>query len=130
MTLVAQKFTQTVASSVFPADFTAAALGFYECAPSKIKVLTIVCTVLFLNWFGPALAALVSYGYVKLDAVAAAAQVGFAFLTYIAPARCRAQVPFPPTVEAMPRHAVNLIARVTRDKYSESETESRKALGH
>ena len=94
MALVAQKFTQTGASSVFSADFTAATLRFHESPPGEIEIFAIVCTIFFLNRFGPALAALVSYGYVELDAVAAAAQVGFAFLTYIAPARCRAQGPF------------------------------------
>ena len=108
--LVAQKFTQTVASSVFSADFTPAALGFQEFAPRKIEVLTIIGAVLFLHRLGSALAALVSYGYVKLDAVAAATQVGLAFLARIAPARRRAQDPFPSAVEAMPRHDVNVIA--------------------
>ena len=110
MALVAQKFAQTVASSVFSADFTDAALGFHEGATGEIEIFAIVCTIFFLNRVGTAFTALVGHGDVKLNAVAAAAQVGFAFLTSIAPARRRAQGPFPSAVEAMPRHAANVIA--------------------
>ena len=110
MALVAQKFTQTVASSVFSADFTDAALGFHEGATGEIEIFAIVCTIFLLNRVGTALTALMGYGDVKLDAVSAATQVGLAFLTRIAPARRRAQGPFPSAVEAMPRHAANVIA--------------------
>ena len=110
MALVAQKFTQTVASSVFSADFTAATLRFHESPPGEIEIFAIIRTIFFLNRVGTALTALMGHGDVKLDAVSAATQVGLAFLTRIAPARRRAQGPFPSAVQAMPRHAANVIA--------------------
>ena len=115
MALVAQKFTQTVASSVFSADFTDAALGFHEGATGEIEIFAIVCTIFFLNRVGTALTALMGHGDVKLDAVSAATQVGLAFLTRIAPARRRAQGPFSSTLETMSRHVTNVISSATRD---------------
>ena len=117
MALVAQKFTQTVASSVFSADFTDAALGFHEGATGEIEIFAIVCTIFFLNRVGTALTALMGHGDVKLDAVSAATQVGLAFLARIAPARRRAQGPLPSAPETMSRHVVNLTAQVIRSKY-------------
>ena len=110
MGLIAQQLAQRLFGLVLAGLIAFGTLDFFEVAPCEIEVLAVIVAVLFIHRLSPAFAALVGNDHVIVNAIAAATQVGVAFITSIAPARQMRQLPFPSAVEAMPCHVVSLKA--------------------
>jgi hypothetical protein len=108
MGLIAQQLAQRLFGLVLAGLIAFGTLDFLKVAPCEIEVLAVIVAVLFIHRLSPAFAALVSNDHVIVNAIAAATQVGVAFITRIAPARHMRQLPFPPAVETMPCHATSL----------------------
>ena len=108
MGLIAQQLAQRLFGLVLAGLIAFGTLDFLEVAPCEIEVLAVIVAVLFIHRLSPAFAALVGNDHVIVNAIAAATQVGVAFITRIAPAWHMRQLPFPPAVETMPCHATSL----------------------
>ena len=106
--LIAQQLAQRLFGLVFAGLVAFGTLDLLEVAPREIEVLAVIIAVLFIHRLSPAFAALVGNDHVIVNAIAAATQVGVAFITGIAATRQMRQLPFPSAVEAMPCHATSL----------------------
>lgn len=117
LSLIAQQLAKRLVGLVFAGLIAFGTLNFLEVAPREIEVLAVIVAVLFIHRLSPAFAALMGHNHVVVDAVAAAAQVGVAFIAGIAPARKMRPFPFPSAVEAMPCHATSLKVCADQSKH-------------
>ena len=108
MGLIAQQLAQRLFGLVLAGLIAFGTLDFLKVAPCEIEVLAVIVAVLFIHRLSPAFAALVGNNHVIVNTIAAATQVGVAFITGIAAARQIRQLPFPSAVEAMSCHATSL----------------------
>jgi len=115
--LIAQQLAQRLFGLVFAGLIAFGTLDPLEVAPGEIEVLAVIIAVLFIHRLSPAFAALVGNDHVIVNTIAAATQVGVAFITGIAPARHMRQLPLPPAVEAMPCHATSLKVCADQSKH-------------
>ena len=110
LSLIAQQLAKRLVGLVFAGLIAFGTLEFLEVASREIEVLAVIVAALFIHRLSSAFAALMGHNHVVMDTVPATTQVGVACITGIATTRHMRQLPLPPAVEAVPRHATSLKA--------------------